>query len=106
MVGVLVSIAAATVLALYGWRMMRRSNREKAAVLAKLVGQYQVTLHFQSSYAAIGHREGAVLRLEHGMVIMCERPDASNLSSSFVERAYPLTAIREIQQGTARWGPW
>jgi hypothetical protein len=104
--GVLVAAGVLGLLAVYGWHSMRRSTREKAAVLAQLAGQYEVTLHVQG-YSRVVPHTGVVLRMEHGMVVVSERYDPrGDPATSFVERSFPLAAIREIQQVDSRWGPW
>ena len=104
-------------LALYGWRMMRRSNREKAAVLSHLVGQEVVlNLHEGSLSPLILHR-CFLVRLD-GEGIVVREPDAGQLAigrgitipghraSQGEDHVFPLAAVRQVWFGDQTWGPW
>jgi uncharacterized SAM-binding protein YcdF (DUF218 family) len=99
-------IPLAAVVLVYGWHRMQRSNREKAALLTQLAGQYEVTLHV-GGYGRVVPHTGMVVRVEHGLVVVRERYDFQrNPAIGVAERSFPLAAVREIQQGDSRWGPW
>ena len=88
-------------LALYGWRMMRRSDLEKATVLQGLVGQ-RVDLRWASSanasLVACQWMRVVFLRLQEGNLVVRDRDNE--------ERVYPIESIVEIRQGDRHWGPW
>jgi hypothetical protein len=114
MTGAIAIVALALVLGIvasYGWRLMRRTNREKAALLSTLVG-CQVTLLVQSGYGRVFPRPCVVLRMEHNAVVVRDvtTPGVSVLlvppASHLDERVLALAGIREVRQGDHSLGHW
>jgi hypothetical protein len=97
-------------LGLYGWRMMRRSNAEVAALLEALAGQGDVTPYIQGGNV-VSRVTCSVVRVEGGVVVVDYVHLDAGLSSSTTPRAageqvFPLAAISEVRQGDSHWGPW
>jgi hypothetical protein len=106
-IGALLVVLLAIGLALYGWRLMKRSNRSKAAVLSRLLGQV-VTILVQGETIVAPHT-CVILRLDDGLVVVRELPNLEPCGwppSRPQERVFALGGIREVKQGDQRWGPW
>jgi len=91
----LVLVAAFLALGLYGWRMMKRANIEKAAMLSGLAGE-TVTLRM-SHLKFILPTRCVVVRVDGDQVVVRDH----NL-----ELVYPLAAIVEIDRAGQRLGRW
>lgn len=112
-----VAVVAVVLLVVYGWRMMIRSNREKAAVLSRLMGKDVVlNLNRGSASPLILHR-CLLIRLDRDGIVVRE-PDAGFVAIGrgitihgdpawlAEEHIFPLAAIRQIWFGQETWGPW
>ena len=75
--------------------MMQRSNDDKAWVLSKLRGKH-VALGIPGGNIAVRTLKGVVVRVDDDTLI---------LRAGDMERAVPLGAIRDIQEGNRMWGP-
>ena len=112
MIGALLVVLLVTGLTLYGWygwRLTKRANRSKAAVVSRLLGQV-ATLFVQGETIVAPHM-GIILRLEDDLVVVKELPNLGHHAlevrpSNLEERVFALAGIREIRQGDLRWGPW
>ena len=82
-------------LGLYGWRMMRRSNVEKAVVLQGLAGQ---RLDLDIHWKVIQWVPVDFIRLQGGNLVIRDRDNE--------ETIIPIEKVRAIRQGDRRWGPW
>src|SRR5437764_9879495 len=97
----------------YGWHLAKRANRDKAALLATLVG-HEATLLIQGEAVVLPHR-CVVLRVERGLVVVRELPPLLTPEpqgalvprpSRLDERVFALGAIREIRQDFRSLGRW
>ena len=113
MTGALATVALVLVLGIvasYGWRLMRRTNRDKAALLSTLVG-CDVTLLVRTGYHVFP-RPCVVLRVEHDTVVVRDlaTPGVSVLlvppASHLDERVFALAGIREVRQADHSLGRW
>lgn len=114
MTGAVAFVAVALVVGIvasYGSRLLRRANRDKAALLSTLVG-CEVTLFVSGGYTRVFPRHCVVLRVEHDAVVVRDvaTPGASGLlvspASNLDERVFALAGIREIRQGDQSLGHW
>jgi|GraSoiStandDraft_5_1057265.scaffolds.fasta_scaffold1147945_1 hypothetical protein len=101
------------VVASYGWHLMTRANRDKAALLTTLVG-HEATLLIQGEAVVLPHR-CLVLRVEDGLVVVRELPPLLTPEpqgalvprpSRLDERVFALGAIREVRQDFRSLGHW
>ena len=89
-------VAALVATGLYGWRMMKRANVQKAAELSELVGE-TVTLRI-SYMRMILPEQCVVVRVDGDQVVVRDRDNP--------QRVYPLAAIVEIDHAGHRVGRW
>jgi hypothetical protein len=91
------SLSLVAVFAWFGWRMMKRANREKASALAAMVGK-EVSLSTSGLELVLPTNKGSVVRVDKDVLVLHDRDSE--------ERVIPLAAIRYIWDGNRWLGPW